>query len=186
MQLPSLPTDDLYKFLTITGVLLFIVSYVYPEAMIYTAGARLNEVQTQIDLLELEQGRLEAVRANRNESVEAKMKLLAADEAILGAPASHNPHDISNIRERVGKLYEKEIEERVAWIDADYAVRRRIAEIGGATRQLNLEIERVAKFEQAGRVGKIASFMFFAVGIVGWSARERFRVRHRRGPPSLS
>jgi len=60
MTLPTLPTDNLYKFLALSGLLLALVSFAYPMKVIYEAREQLISQQTEFEVLKIE---LESIHA---------------------------------------------------------------------------------------------------------------------------
>lgn len=60
MTLPNLPTDNLYKFLALSGLLLAVISFAYPMNLIYEAREQLISQQTEFKVLKIE---LESIHA---------------------------------------------------------------------------------------------------------------------------
>lgn len=75
MTLPSLPTDNLYKFLALSGLLLAVVSFAYPMKMIYEPREQLISQQTEFETLKIE---LESIHAQADD-VERRGKLGAGE-----------------------------------------------------------------------------------------------------------
>src|SRR3989442_1262057 len=59
MNLPTLPTDNLYKFFALSGLALIVFIVVFPTNQISDIELKTIEVKTQISLLELEGSVLE-------------------------------------------------------------------------------------------------------------------------------
>ena len=53
MHMPSLPTDNLYKFLAVSGLVIFIFSQVLPVIRISEIRMKLVEVRTQSNILKV-------------------------------------------------------------------------------------------------------------------------------------
>lgn len=53
-EIPRLPTDSLYKFMAIVGIVLFIVSISLPLIFIVPITERTYEIKTEIDVLNIE------------------------------------------------------------------------------------------------------------------------------------
>ena len=54
MQMPNIPTDNLYKFLSLSGIAIFIFSIVYPVYLSKQLDDLVNETTTSIGLMEIE------------------------------------------------------------------------------------------------------------------------------------
>lgn len=75
MNLPTLPTDNLYKFLALSGLALLLFSMVYPLNTLNDLELKAVEARTQIKLLELELSVLE-----RNIDAASRKKEPSPDE----------------------------------------------------------------------------------------------------------
>lgn len=59
MNLPTLPTDNLYKFLALSGLVIALFSSIFPSMRISEIKQKSIEVETQIELLGIDTGYLE-------------------------------------------------------------------------------------------------------------------------------
>ena len=66
MQIPNLPTDNLYKFLSLSGLIFFLFCIVYPEYLNKQLTTLINENGTNIGILKI-----------KYEQLNKKMKILA-------------------------------------------------------------------------------------------------------------
>jgi hypothetical protein len=77
MDFPSLPTDNLYKFLALSGLALILVSFVFPGNLINDLELKSVDAQTQINLLAFESSILE-----RDVEAAGKKDSLPPDELV--------------------------------------------------------------------------------------------------------
>ena len=79
MNLPALPTDNLYKFLALSGLVLFVISFVFPRSLVDELELKTVETQTEVNLLVREVSALnkdvDVAAAKPNLSDEALEKL---------------------------------------------------------------------------------------------------------------
>jgi hypothetical protein len=54
MNLPNLPTDNLYKFMALSGLAIFLFSIVFPLSQIHDIKLKMVEIETQQEVLKLE------------------------------------------------------------------------------------------------------------------------------------
>jgi len=54
LPVPTLPTDNLYKFMALSGLAIVIFSFVFPMIRMSEIKLKLVEVETQTELLEIE------------------------------------------------------------------------------------------------------------------------------------
>ena len=54
MNIPNLPTDNLYKFMALSGLVLFIISTIYPTYYIDNLTSEVHETGTEIGLFKIE------------------------------------------------------------------------------------------------------------------------------------
>lgn len=54
MQIPNIPTDNLYKFLSLSGIAIFMFCIVYPEYLNRQLDELIDENTTSIGLMKLE------------------------------------------------------------------------------------------------------------------------------------
>ena len=59
MYIPAIPTDNLYKFVALSGVALVLVSLIYPEQALRELGTRQIDSETQMQVLLAQADRLE-------------------------------------------------------------------------------------------------------------------------------
>jgi hypothetical protein len=64
MNIPSLPTDNLYKFLALAGLALMAFGVVYPLAYSTELGLKVAEVETEVDVLQIDVADLQQQRAS--------------------------------------------------------------------------------------------------------------------------
>jgi hypothetical protein len=92
MNIPSLPTDNLYKFLALSGLAIAIFGLVFPAIRISEIRLKLIEANTQTRLLKLEIDQLK-------EDVDTAKK-----------KSSVSPEEIGNIRKRMIEINVKKVE----------------------------------------------------------------------------
>jgi hypothetical protein len=94
MEIPSFQTDNLYKFMALSGLFIFIFSLVYPWSRLCENKLKMAEIQTKIRIINIE-----------NEALEDKFKRIKKDEESL-----HK--DVNSAENRImkDKLSKKEVE----------------------------------------------------------------------------
>jgi hypothetical protein len=85
MNIPNLPTDNLYKFIALTGVILLVISLTYPE----------YQKKTLRDEIEVYNGEVRRLKLEKAKSIE-KQKELKKRIAILDEKSNCNCHSIVN------------------------------------------------------------------------------------------
>jgi hypothetical protein len=78
MDLPSLPTDNLYKFLALSGLFIVVFGFIFPMTRISELKLKACEVNTQIEVLRIEVDDLEYDTA-----LWAKKPILNPEETVL-------------------------------------------------------------------------------------------------------
>ena len=71
MQIPNLPTDNLYKFMALLGLILIILSTVFPIWTIHYIGLKQIQSQTELDLFDIEEVYLRREQQEIRETLEA-------------------------------------------------------------------------------------------------------------------
>lgn len=89
MDIPTLPTDNLYKFIALSGVLIFLFFYIY-------ADYRMNEIKEEIINIETESGELEFETKLLEERQE---ELKDEIEEVNDELSKHQIKDTFNIKE---------------------------------------------------------------------------------------
>jgi hypothetical protein len=54
MNLPSLPTDNLYKFLALSGLFIVLFSFIFPMKRVGELKLKASEIITQAEVLRIE------------------------------------------------------------------------------------------------------------------------------------
>jgi nitrogen fixation-related uncharacterized protein len=81
MQIPNLPTDNLYKFMALSGIVLVVLGTIVPAVFFVRFWPRLTELTVEINLLELENSFLrEDIERETGENADA----LSPDEMTPG------------------------------------------------------------------------------------------------------
>lgn len=63
MNVPNLPTDNIYKFITLTGVVLLVLSFIYPEIKRKEIRDEITLHEGEVDILRMEQFK-DSIRLN--------------------------------------------------------------------------------------------------------------------------
>lgn len=109
MTLPSLPTDNLYKFLALAGLFLAVFGYVYPTNRLTELQIKQASIETEWSVLNVEMDRLKADTAD----VERSLRRLEAEAETEPTEARRNAAKISadgkKLRERLHELEIKKI-----------------------------------------------------------------------------
>lgn len=92
MILPTLPTDNLYKFIALSGLVILLFSVVYPYKLVTDLELKAVEAGTQVKLLELESAAIE-----REIYVMEKEKEPARDE-VEALRLRHEQNKINSIK----------------------------------------------------------------------------------------
>ena len=74
MQIPNIPTDSLYKFLSLSGLAFFLFFIIYPEYLNRKLADSINENTTSIGIIELENEYLNEKTKDLKESVKKVKK----------------------------------------------------------------------------------------------------------------
>jgi hypothetical protein len=114
MTLPNLPTDNLYKFLALSGLLLAVISFAFPMKLIYEAREQLLSQQTEFEVLKIE---LESIHA-RVESAEMKGTLGTGEGRELLEKHYKNEIALVKVNSQAAKirLLSNEIESWKLWM----------------------------------------------------------------------
>ncbi len=80
MHFPNLPTDNLYKFLALSGVVVVLVSIFYPISRLGELRQKAIELAAEIKILDLESKRLTVNHSQLEREVAAFEKQLSAAE----------------------------------------------------------------------------------------------------------
>lgn len=98
MDLPQLPTDNLYKFMALAGVALLLFGLTYPLHLASKISLELADASAQVEIAQLRTDRLserfEALRANPNAAavesmvLETQLHELREQAAVLNGKAS--------------------------------------------------------------------------------------------------
>ena len=54
MNIPNLPTDNLYKFMALSGLAIFLLSIVFPLRQVNDIKLKMIEIETQVEMFKLE------------------------------------------------------------------------------------------------------------------------------------
>jgi hypothetical protein len=95
MSIPTIPTDNLYKFCALSGLLLFGFSLVYPMLKLSEAELQVIDIQEQNELLSVDYKRTDRVIAQ----VEKDLHSAEAQKNQLEADLSKNPKNPSNLQQ---------------------------------------------------------------------------------------
>ena len=71
MQIPNLPTDNLYKFMALSGLILIILSAVFPLWLLHNIGLEHIEIKKELDLLDIEERYLREEQEEAREGLKA-------------------------------------------------------------------------------------------------------------------
>lgn len=179
--LPPLPTDTFWKFLTVAGIALFAASYAYPEAMIYAAHKRQNEIDTQIDVLQVEMDRAKTIADLRQDAVVQEVKWLDQRTDILKRRLEEADQSAAlEIMSNLQAIQRRNVEIGTEALNTNYAIQKRLTEIKGASRRQKIEVRRLQRFRRLSDWGMGVSALLIGVGIVGWMAREFGHFRPER------
>ncbi len=67
MRFPNLPTDNLYKFMALSGLILFVFSFFVPFWLMHNIKLKTLEIKEELDLLDIEEKYLKEI----HEDIEA-------------------------------------------------------------------------------------------------------------------
>jgi biopolymer transport protein ExbB/TolQ len=141
----SPPTDNLYKFLAISGLLLLILSVIYPYWISYRVMQQANEFFRDLRLLELENKQLSKL----SEEIKSKGEELKASKNITS-------EQVDEFAQRAEDV-----------IDKRYDVVRMDTEIDYKEKQLNTAVDTMLPIWTA-RVGVFIGLIFMSGGFILW------------------
>jgi hypothetical protein len=78
MNLPSLPTDNLYKFLALSGLFIVLFSFIFPMKRIGELNLKSLELKTQVEM-----SRIEVDYLKRDTTTWAEKAKLDPEETVL-------------------------------------------------------------------------------------------------------
>src|SRR6266853_268176 len=80
MHFPNLPTDNLYKFLALSGVVVVLASIFYPKSRLGEIQQRVIEVTAEMRILDLENKRLTVIQSRLEKDLATLKKQESASE----------------------------------------------------------------------------------------------------------
>jgi hypothetical protein len=104
MNLPSLPTDNLYKFLALSGLVIVLFSFIFPMKRIGEIELKSLEIKTQVEVLKIEIDYLKedtktwAEKANLNHEETVLLRKRTKDAAIKVAELGGRTEQIEALR----------------------------------------------------------------------------------------
>ena len=105
MNIPNLPTDNLYKFMALSGTLMLIIFLIYP--LIIT-----NKINDEITAIETELGELEFNKNTLNEKVTVLMEaVVKIDSLVARYDLKDLPTNNIQVKELFERLYDPEYRE---------------------------------------------------------------------------
>ncbi len=144
MNLPNLPTDNLYKFLAITGLILILISVIYPEMETHEIDRMLKETKTELNILKREEEYL---------NLERRL-LLEDNQAQTNTRSIQKSEDINRRR--------LELERKLMEIE-----KKRI-QMFGQIDQITLLINRLRLIFRFSTVGLILGIILTIAGFYFW------------------
>jgi hypothetical protein len=103
MNLPTFPTDNLYKFMAISGLFVCIFSLVYPWTRISEIRLKILENNTKVKILHIESNELNKERDRLTKDIEALDKTIDTTEE-KRTLKSLNDKDIPNIKNKLVEI----------------------------------------------------------------------------------
>jgi len=103
MNVPTFPTDNLYKFVAISGLFICIFSIVFPMTRISEIKHKIIELQTKSAILNIEIEELKVESANLDKDLERITKKMDLEKS--------SQKDREIFRKELSELREKDIEQ---------------------------------------------------------------------------
>jgi hypothetical protein len=119
LPVPTLPTDNLYKFMALSGLAILIISLVFPMIRIEETELKLVELETQTEVLRIETDDLTREMSGKTEKIQKEMvsldpeklaNLSKKDIELLLNESKLHLQDLENDRKRMNELKIKTVE----------------------------------------------------------------------------
>jgi len=153
MQLPNLPTDNLYKFIAISGLLLIFLSTVLPLWLIHNMELELIETEEERDFISYEL-----------EILNNEIKLLEKQEEFLQALSSNTKRDLTKLNNKetkdIGKAEQKTID-----------IRKELMKSKIKSEKLSYLVSEITKLKLVIFIGNFIGIMFTSYGFSLWYRR---------------
>ena len=148
MNLPTFPTDNLYKFLAISGLFIVIFSLVYPRTRLSEITQKTIELETKEKILNIKSAELTYEMAELKKEVEAAKKRKSE----------------SFTREELEKLLKKSVDFQLK--NTEHEIN--LVNLEGVLKQIN-ELHKEFHFEwQFIKIGGYLGLIISMVGFVSW------------------
>ncbi len=130
MIMPSIPTDNLYKFMAISGLAIAALGLILPASALIRLNREVASIETAMDILEEETTGLEKRVSLDQRRADLLERLVDSQEK--------TPDD-SVDRERLLEMHDKLLDTLIALNDAETQLRVNMRELQGRTKMLRLE-----------------------------------------------
>ena len=168
MDISTLPTDNLYKFLAISGLLILTFSYVAPEYILFQLEIRKSDAiaSQQKIIIEGEAIELELERLSINRKIEEKLSNIKAKEAskIEGEFAEQ----LKILQSAQSSLLNQN-QNVVEWRKK---VRDQEAQIG----QINIISELILKYSLHATIGRLLGLLITIFGFSMWYYKTQCHI----------
>ncbi len=165
MNLPSLPTDNLYKFLALSGLAIVLFSLVFPIIQISEIRLKIIEIETQMEVLEMDTGNVE------NDLIEA-----------LVNKGNLSPQEKGQFRNYLIELFKKNAvkdwneqsepilrpEEQAPFRSRLNELRKKIAELKGQRRKFILLFSELRNYRWMLFIGGSLGIVMSSLGFCLW------------------
>jgi len=176
MKIPNLPTDNLYKFIALTGVFLFVISIFYPEYELRKIRDEIIQFNGEVILLNYEKENAKL----KLEQIESEIKRLdekmgnnsvsfISDSLIVRTRVIDGPDEIVNLSNRIDILLNE-------WTDLNQELDRKKIEIGTKSELIDSKTEDLSEINEV-----IPDFVgiSFAIALLGFIFWYNLTQRHQ-------
>ncbi len=175
MNLPTVPTDNLYKFMALSGLIAAGAAFYFPINRLYEIRLLMVDATLQAELLEVEHGRV----GRDLTMLEEDMKRLGADK-----PCGETDGDLATTVSRCKKL----IEDAEKLRERNNALAIKNAQIQSEKSKIDVLIEQAKWMGRLSFLGLFGGFLASSLGFLFWYLRVQRpadeRALEHRGRPS--
>jgi hypothetical protein len=148
MYIPTLPTDNLYKFIALSGVVIFLIFIIYPDFQINEVKEEIINIETEIGELEFEKNLLEERQKELYDEIEEANHKLSKYQIEDSLDIKININDLkrqlqnSDYREYLEFIY-KHKENLIPEIKLQQQITEKVNELRKNNQEIELKFHKI-------------------------------------------